>query len=308
MPPEAKLAGLILLLVYPAGLAAQAETSNQTVAFSSDAPAPQPDREWVVARQATRAPADSLSKRLSRARNQAGAFALPDPASPAPDGFMADSVRQASYASPAESSGVTSSVKVSAESSAESLEAPPAAENLSKNPADPYPALPPPGSRNPAPAGAPSGRFGGVASLLTVGGSLALVLGLFMIMAWIMRRTVPGAVQALPGEVVEVLGRAALTGRQQVHLVRIGSKLILVSVTPEGAETLTEITDPEEVDRLAGLCRETHPRSASNAFRQVFGQFARQRTESGVAVDGGELDLSGMGFFQPAPREAGEQR
>ena len=46
-----------------------------------------------------------------------------------------------------------------------------------------------------------------------------------------------------------------------------------------GVETLTEITEPEEVDRLAGICRQAHPDSTTAAFRQVFQQFAGQRTE-----------------------------
>jgi hypothetical protein len=39
-------------------------------------------------------------------------------------------------------------------------------------------------------------------------------------------------------------------------------------------ETLTEITDPLEVDRLAGLCQQTRPDSATTMFRQVFEQLA----------------------------------
>jgi hypothetical protein len=57
-----------------------------------------------------------------------------------------------------------------------------------------------------------------------------------------------------------------------MHLLRCGNKLLLVSVTPAGAETLTEVTDPLEVDRLAGLCRQAHAQSATVAFRQVFQQ------------------------------------
>ena len=295
MPPEARLVGLILLLVCPADLAAQTEFSNKSGPFSSDTPARKPDRKWVTApRPVSPSPALSLAETLDRARIQPDEFALSDPVNSVPDNPPEDDVGPASHATPTESSGITSSAE------------PPDAENLPERLPSSYPAMPPPGSRDSAPAGESSGRLGGIASLVTVGGSLALVLGLFMIMAWIMRRTVPGAVQALPGEVVEVLGRAPLAGRQQVHLIRCGSKLILVSVTPEGAETLTEITDAEEVDRLAGLCRETHPGSASSAFRHVFGQLAGQRTGSEMVVDSGELDLSGMGFVQSAGRGAGE--
>ena len=42
----------------------------------------------------------------------------------------------------------------------------------------------------------------------------------------------PPGPAALPGEAFEVLGRASSTHRQQVHLLRCGSKLLLVSLTP----------------------------------------------------------------------------
>jgi len=117
--------------------------------------------------------------------------------------------------------------------------------------------------------------------MVTVGSSLAVVLGLFFVVAWAMRRAVPGGSVVLPSEVVEVLGRAALAGRGQVTLLRCGNKLLLVSVSQTGVETLTEITDPDEVNRLAGLCRQAHPGSTTAAFRHVFQQFAGERGTSG---------------------------
>lgn len=110
--------------------------------------------------------------------------------------------------------------------------------------------------------------------MVTVGSSLAVVLGLFLAVACLLRRAAPKGLAPLPQEVVEVLGRAPLAGRQQMHLLRCGRKLLLVSVTPAGAETLTEITDPAEVDRLAGLCQQARPGSTTEAFRQVLQQFA----------------------------------
>jgi flagellar biogenesis protein FliO len=124
--------------------------------------------------------------------------------------------------------------------------------------------------------------LGGVSSLATVGGSLALVVGIFLLVAWMMKRAAPHAATPLPGEVFEVLGRAPLSGRQEVHLLRCGSKLLLVSVTPAGAETLTEITDPPEVDRLAGLCLQAKPGSATETFRRVLEQLTGQGGEKGL--------------------------
>lgn len=169
-------------------------------------------------------------------------------------------------------------------------------------PRPPQPSLPlaPPGrSRR-----AQEDRNSGLPSVITVVGSLAVVLGIFFLIAWGMRRAAPPGAIALPSEVFEVLGRASMTGRQQVHLLRCGRKLVLVSVTPAGAETLTEITDPVEVDRLAGLCHQGRPNSATAAFRQVFGQFAPPRLRWGslreVPADGDydDLRLAGTGVLR----------
>lgn len=110
--------------------------------------------------------------------------------------------------------------------------------------------------------------------IVTIAGSLATVIGIFLIVAWLMRRATPRANMALPEEVVEVLGRAPLTERQHVHLLRCGGKLLLVSVTPDGAETLTEITDAGEVERLSAICRQNNPGGSSAGFRQVFQQLS----------------------------------
>lgn len=129
----------------------------------------------------------------------------------------------------------------------------------------------------PAPNSAGAQTSGGsFSTILYMMASLAIVLGLFMIVAWLLKRGLPQTAQQLPREVVEVLGRTTLAPRQVATLIRVGNKLLLVSMTPTGAETLTEITEPAEVDRLTGVCGESHPHSATNAFRQVFQQFARQ--------------------------------
>jgi flagellar biogenesis protein FliO len=99
--------------------------------------------------------------------------------------------------------------------------------------------------------------------------SLAVVLGLFGLLIWVSRRTRGLGIATLPGEVVETLGRAPLSGRQEMHLVRVGGKLLLLSVTATSAETLTEITDPVEIDRLAGICRQNQSGHISASFREV---------------------------------------
>lgn len=109
---------------------------------------------------------------------------------------------------------------------------------------------------------------------VTVVGSLGAVLGLFFLLAWAMRRGTPGAISLLPREALEVLGRAPLAGRQQVHLIRLGSKLVLISASAAGVETLSEVTEPDEVQRLTALCRQGQTGSAASMFRQTLDRFA----------------------------------
>ncbi len=96
----------------------------------------------------------------------------------------------------------------------------------------------------------------------------------------------------------EVLGRASIAKGQQVQLLRCGDKLLLVCTTPEGTETLTEIENPDEVTRLAGLCKSAQ--AATAAFRQAAQQFAGRSAEPEFAVrsadsllPGGREDLHG---------------
>jgi flagellar biogenesis protein FliO len=108
---------------------------------------------------------------------------------------------------------------------------------------------------------------------MTVGSSLAIVLGLFFLLAWLTRRGGAAVAPQLPTEVVEVLGRSALSGRQQLNLVRLGRRLLLLSITTTGAETLAEITEPEEVDRIMDLVEGSQIGGASATLRGVLSRF-----------------------------------
>ncbi len=123
--------------------------------------------------------------------------------------------------------------------------------------ATPLPALKPPHSSTNHTG--PDKKPDGLPSPVAVFGSLALVLGVFFALVWVLRRARRRGPLCFRAEAFEVLGRAPLANRQQAHLLRCGNKLLLVSAGAAGAEPLTEITDPAEVDRLTDLCRQARP-------------------------------------------------
>jgi len=47
-------------------------------------------------------------------------------------------------------------------------------------------------------------------------------------------------------------------------------------------ETLSEVTDPLEVDRLLGLCKQTQPNSVTNTFRSLLQQFTTDKPADAV--------------------------
>jgi flagellar biogenesis protein FliO len=125
-------------------------------------------------------------------------------------------------------------------------------------------------------------------SLYTMGTGLAIVVGAFLLFTWVLRRGGRGRLGRgmLPADAVSVLGRVSLTSKQVAQLLRVGNKLVLVALTPGGAETLTEVTDPVEVDRLMGLCQQNDRHSTTQAFEQVFQNLSREPAPSGFL--GGE--------------------
>ncbi len=119
-------------------------------------------------------------------------------------------------------------------------------------------------------------------AVISVASSLGVVLGIFLLMTWLMRRARPQSMAKLPSEAFEVLGRAPLVGRQQAQLLRCGNKLVLISVSPTGVDAIAEIEDPAEVDRISGICRSSHTGSSTAAFKQVFDQLAPKNPSRGM--------------------------
>lgn len=109
--------------------------------------------------------------------------------------------------------------------------------------------------------------------LVSVGSSLVIVIGLFFGFIWFYRKSMGArGGGGLPKNVVQILGRTPVAPRQHLVLLRFGSKLVLVSMVQGEARTISEITDPLEVDQIAGMCESQQSTSVTHSFREILAQ------------------------------------
>jgi hypothetical protein len=110
------------------------------------------------------------------------------------------------------------------------------------------------------------------------------VLGVFFLFVWFQKSRSKRGIGGLPPEVVEPLGTIPFVSRQALHVVRFGSKILLINVTAGGSETLAEIDDLREAERILALCRRNRPDPLGRTFREILGS---GRDRASVGREGG---------------------
>lgn len=126
-------------------------------------------------------------------------------------------------------------------------------------------------------------------SLWTTAVTLVIVLGCLAAVLVVLRRHGPPPIRPLPSDVVEILGRRVLEPRISLQLVRVGTRVLVLSVSPDGVRTLSEINDPIEINLLAGACRRGEASTLTSSFRNLFEQ---QFGYSSPADEPPDTDLS----------------
>jgi flagellar biogenesis protein FliO len=101
--------------------------------------------------------------------------------------------------------------------------------------------------------------------------SLGLVIALILVIAKVWKKHGPLVVETVPADALELLGKRHIDQRQTVYLMRLGSRILVLGSSAAGLQPLAEVTDPVEVDYLAGLCRRKESgQSAASAFGSLF--------------------------------------
>ncbi|NOX56313.1 MAG: FliO/MopB family protein [Planctomycetes bacterium] len=133
--------------------------------------------------------------------------------------------------------------------------------------------------------------------------ALAFVIGLILLVAKLLKKHGPTSVAGLPDEAIELLGKRAIDRQQAIHLVRCGSRILVLGVSPGEVRTLAEITDPIEVDFLSGICRHKGQQTTVlQTFRTLFEKYspgAGRAAGSAPSVKSGEPPAAHVGPRPP---------
>ncbi|MEM6655932.1 MAG: flagellar biosynthetic protein FliO, partial [Planctomycetota bacterium] len=68
-------------------------------------------------------------------------------------------------------------------------------------------------------------------TLPTTAAAATLAIGLLLLTIGLLKRAMPRSARPLPGDVVSLLGRVPLAGKQSAQLMKVGGKLVLVAMT-----------------------------------------------------------------------------
>ncbi len=119
------------------------------------------------------------------------------------------------------------------------------------------------GKRPPQQKSAPTSLVNTDSSAIRVVGALGVVLGCIFIVRWAGKKFLG---------LQTTLSRTPVSPRQQLMLIQVGRRIVLVANCGVQMNALCEISDADEVASLAGQLQERRRTSATSAFLSIFGK------------------------------------
>jgi len=109
-----------------------------------------------------------------------------------------------------------------------------------------------------------------------VAGAMAIVIGLIFVLRWGGQRIFnPGSARGTTRS-IQVLARSPVAPRQQIMLLQVGKRVIVVGDSAGQMTSLCEITDGDEVAALVGQIRDEKIDSSTRAFGSIFRRANRE--------------------------------
>lgn len=122
--------------------------------------------------------------------------------------------------------------------------------------------------------------------------SLALVVGLIFAAFVAIKRWGPSSIAGGRGGAVRVLARCPLSPKQQVAVIQVARRLLLVGVTSQQISLLAEVSDEDEMDELLAACS-SGKSALGEGFSQLLGRHRGEMTDE--SRDDAAVDRSAAG-------------
>lgn len=100
--------------------------------------------------------------------------------------------------------------------------------------------------------------------------AMGVVIGLILLMRFVVGKMYPGVGANKGARAVRVLSRSPIAPKQQVLLVQVGRRVIVVGDSAGTLTTLSEISDTDEVATLLGQLENTETTTAPSRFSSLF--------------------------------------
>ena len=97
-----------------------------------------------------------------------------------------------------------------------------------------------------------------------------IVLGIFLwICLTIVKKLLPGGKKLFSSPGLEILGRTHFDSQKYLSLVRVGTRVLIIGVSPNGFDQICEITDAEEITEVLSAAK---PKTSTgqNLFYKMF--------------------------------------
>lgn len=132
--------------------------------------------------------------------------------------------------------------------------------------------------------------------------ALAIVVGLILVARLVLKRFYNGSVQSSGSKAVQVLNRTVLAPKQQILLLQVGRRVVVVGESNGSLATLAQIDDPDEIAQLIGKLGEERLQRAS-AFGGLFG-----RAQKKIAEEPAESGFDDSNAVNPTEEPANQMR
>jgi flagellar protein FliO/FliZ len=125
--------------------------------------------------------------------------------------------------------------------------------------------------------------------------ALAIVIGLIYAARWFVKRFYNGSVMPAGSRVVQVLNRTVLAPKQQILLLQVGKRVVVVGESNGNLTTLAQIEDADEIAQLTGRLQEERA-GKSTGFSGMFGRaqskMAEEPAETNVPLSAHDVEDS----------------